>query len=86
MIPANTYKGQTSDIPTISQTHALFAHKNVPDDLVYAMTKLAFENKAALVAVHPIFSSMDPMKGSQGLPIPLHPGAERYYREIGAIK
>ncbi len=86
VIPANTYKGQTSDIPTISQTHALFAHKNVPDDLVYAMTKLAFENKAALVAVHPIFSSMDPVMGSKGLPIPLHPGAERYYREIGAIK
>jgi uncharacterized protein len=86
VIPANTYKGQTRDIPTISQTHALFAHKNVPDDLVYAMTKLAFENKSTLVAAHPIFSSMDPVKGSQGLPIPLHPGAERYYREIGAIK
>jgi len=86
VIPANTYKGQTVDIPTISQTHALFAHKDVPADLVYAMTKLAFENKATLVAAHPIFSSMDPVKGSQGLPIPLHPGAERYYREIGAIK
>ncbi|MCL4744320.1 MAG: TAXI family TRAP transporter solute-binding subunit [Burkholderiaceae bacterium] len=86
VIPANTYKGQTSDIPTISQTHALFVHKNLPDDLVYAMTKLAFENKAGLVAVHPIFSSMDAVKGSQGLPIPLHPGAVRYYREIGAIK
>lgn len=86
MIPANTYKGQTQDVPTISQTHALFTHKDVPADLVYAMTKLAFENKAALVAVHPIFSDMDPAKGSQGLPIPLHPGAERYYREAGVLK
>lgn len=86
VIPANTYRNQTADIPSISQTHMLFGHKSLPDDLVYAMTKLAFENKATLVAAHPIFSSLDPVKGAQGLPIPLHPGAEKYFREVGAIK
>jgi len=86
VIPAGSYKGQTADVPTISQTHAFFGHKDLPEDLVYAMTKLAFENKDKLVAAHPIFSSMDPKLGANGLPIPLHPGAERYYREIGAIK
>jgi uncharacterized protein len=85
-IPANTYKNQPRDIPTISQTHAFFGHKDLPDDLVYAMTKLAFENKARLVAAHPIFSSLDPKQAFEGMPIPLHPGAARYYREIGALK
>ncbi|HVL59260.1 MAG TPA: TAXI family TRAP transporter solute-binding subunit [Burkholderiaceae bacterium] len=86
VIPAGSYKGQDKDIPTITQTHAFFGHKDLPDDLVYAMTKLAFENKDRLVAAHPIFGNLDPKKGAEGLPIPLHPGAERYYREIGALK
>lgn len=86
VIPANSYKGQDKDIPTISQTHVFFGHKDLPDDLVYAMTKLAFESKDRLVASHPIFSSLDPAMGPKDLPIPLHPGAERYYREIGVIK
>jgi len=86
VIPANTYAGQTEDIPSTAQHFVFFAHKDSPDDLVYAMTKLIFTNKADLVAAHPMFENLDPVIGPKYFPMPLHPGAMRYYREIGVLE
>jgi TRAP transporter TAXI family solute receptor len=85
-IPANTYRGQTRDVASTAQSHVFFCHKDMPDDLVYNMTKLIFANKPRLVATHKLFEKLDPAMGPKDLTIPLHPGAERYYREIGAMK
>lgn len=84
-IPAGTYPGQDQDVPTTSQYSVLFAHADVPEDLIYAMTKLIFDNMEDLGIVHSSFAELDPALGPEGFPIPLHPGAERYYREIGVL-
>ena len=84
-IPAGSYEGQDEDIPSIAQHHVVFAHKDTPEELVYLMVKLMFENKERLVDAHPLFENLDVNVGPTGFPIPLHPGAEEYYREVGAL-
>lgn len=86
VIPAGTYRGQSEDIPSTAQHFAFHTSEDLPEDLVYAMTKLIFTNKEALVAAHPLFQGLDPAVGPHGMPIPLHAGAERYYREIGVLE
>ncbi|MDX5359113.1 MAG: TAXI family TRAP transporter solute-binding subunit [Rhodobacterales bacterium] len=86
VIPAGTYNGQTADVPTAAVTNILVTSDKVSEETVYQMTKLMFENIAKLKAAHSAASALDPAKAVQALPIPLHPGAEKYYREIGVLK
>jgi TRAP transporter TAXI family solute receptor len=86
VIPAHSYKGQDKDVLSTAQSHVFFCHKDVPENLVYTMTKLIFTNKQRLIGVHKLFTSLDPSVGPKDFPIPLHPGAERYYKEIGVLK
>ena len=85
-IPANSYEGQTEDVASTAQHFVFFTHKDASEDLVYAMTKLTFENKSDLVAAHAIFKALDVAMGPRNFPIPLHPGALKYYREVGVIE
>ena len=86
VIPANIYKRQTREVPSTAQSANFFCNKDMPDDLVYEMTKLIFANKPRLVATHKLFQKLNPADGPKNLTIPLHPGAARYYKEIGALK
>lgn len=86
VIPAGTYEGQDSDLPTTLQSVVFFTNADLPEETVYQMTKLLFEKKDDLVAGHASYGNLDPQAGPDGVQIPLHPGAERFYREIGAIK
>ncbi len=86
VIPAGTYKGQDSDVPTAAITNILVTSEAVSEDTVYQMTKLMFENIPRLTSAHSAAAALDPAKAVSDLPIPLHPGAERYYREIGVLK
>ncbi|MFD0859421.1 TAXI family TRAP transporter solute-binding subunit [Roseovarius aquimarinus] len=85
-IPANTYDGQTEDVPTVAVSNYLVSHAGVSDDTAYAMTKLLFENLDTLEAAHQAAAQIDMKKALDGMPIPLHPGAERYYREQGLLQ
>lgn len=85
-IPANTYKGQTTDIPTASVINFLVTHDGVSKDVVYRMTRSMFENLNDLVAAHAAAKSVKLQTATANMPIPLHPGAEKYYREMGVIK
>lgn len=85
-IPAGTYNGQTADVPTAAVTNILVTSDKVSDETVYQMTKLMFENVDKLKAAHSAAGALDPAKAIEALPIPLHPGAEKYYREIGVLK
>ncbi len=84
-IPAGTYKNQTEPIVTFSSPNILAVHEKVKDDLVYSMTKALFENKNDLVVVSARMSAMTP-EAITGAKIPLHPGAVRYYKELGILK
>ncbi|MCC8194574.1 MAG: TAXI family TRAP transporter solute-binding subunit [Deltaproteobacteria bacterium] len=83
-IPSGVYKG-LNEAKTFSSPNIIAVHEKLEDDLVYQMVKTLYEHKADLVAV---VQRMEEMKADKvnTISIPLHPGAERYYREIGAIK
>ncbi|QPC86487.1 TAXI family TRAP transporter solute-binding subunit [Mesorhizobium sp. NBSH29] len=85
-IPAGTYDGQTEDVPTAAVGNFLVSHSDVSDETAYQMTKLLFENLPQLSAAHAAAKAIDPAKALVGMPIPLHPGAERYYKEAGILK
>lgn len=81
-IPAGTYPGQTEAVPSIGVSVVLVAHKDINDDVAYQITKVLNEKSELLVPYHSIASSIRTETALNGMPIELHPGAERYYREI----
>ena len=85
-IPANTYTGQDKDVPTAAMANYLVTSSAVSDDLVYQMTKLIFENLSELVNAHASGKEIKLETAATGNPIPLHPGAVRYYKEKGLLK
>ncbi len=84
-IPAGTYEGQSEDVPTLAITNILVTHSDVSDEVAYQMTKQLFENLDDMVAAHAAAKAILLEKGPQGVPVPLHPGAERYYKEKGLM-
>lgn len=85
-IPAGTYTGQDADVPTVAVVNFLVTHKDVSDELAYQMTKQLFENLPAMVAAHKAATAIKLENAIAGMPVPLHPGAARYYKEKGLIK
>jgi TRAP transporter TAXI family solute receptor len=85
-IPANTYEGQTTAVATASVQNFLVTHQGVPNDTVYKMTKVMYENLDHLAAAHSAAKEIKRDRALIGMPLPLHPGAEKYYREVGLIK
>jgi len=86
IIPAGTYDGQTEDVPTATVGNYLITNAGVSDETAYQMTKQLFENLDRLTAAHSAAKAIDIKKALVGMPVPLHPGAERYYREVGILK
>ncbi|HEU0070847.1 MAG TPA: TAXI family TRAP transporter solute-binding subunit [Alphaproteobacteria bacterium] len=85
-IPANTYKGQTGPVETAAVVNFLVTHEGVSDDLVYQMTKTMFDNLDTMVASHAAAKDIKLADALTGMPVPLHPGAERFYKEKGLLK
>ena len=85
-IPANTYQGQPDAVPTVAVQNFLVSHSGVPATTVYAMTRAMFEQLDLLVAAQASARAIRKEAAAQGSPVPLHPGAERYYREQGLLK
>ncbi|MDW8045506.1 MAG: TAXI family TRAP transporter solute-binding subunit, partial [Nitrososphaerota archaeon] len=84
-LPGGTYKGIDKDILTFTDSVLLSANPKLPDDAAYLVTKLTVENKPRLVKAFSSFEYFEPTKAHKDLPVPLHKGAERYYREKGLI-
>lgn len=82
-IPAGTYDDVTEDVATFGLANALVVSADVSEDRVYEMTKAIFENLDTLTGVHPAFGGLSAETVLDGFASPLHPGALRYYREIG---
>ncbi|MBK9246164.1 MAG: TAXI family TRAP transporter solute-binding subunit [Burkholderiales bacterium] len=78
-IPAGTYTGQTEAVATATIKNFLVTHAGVPDDTVCAMTKATFDSLDTLVAAHSAAKGIVRSEANKGLPVPLHPGAERYF-------
>jgi len=84
-IPAGTYDGQDADVPTVAITNILVSHEGVSDDVAYQMTKLMFDNLDRLGTAHSAAKDIKLETATKNLPIPLHPGAERSYKEAGVL-
>ena len=83
-IPAGTYAGQDSDVSTFGVGATLVTSADVPDETVYIVVKAIFENFDEFKGLHPAFAALNEEEMvSQGLSAPLHPGAEKYYKERG---
>jgi TRAP transporter TAXI family solute receptor len=86
IIPANTYTGQDKDVPSAAVINYLVTSSAVSDDLAYQMTKLVFENLPELANSHAAGKEIKLETAATGSPVPLHPGAIRFYKEKGLIK
>ena len=85
VIPPNTYDGQTEAVPTATITNILVTRSGVSDELAYQMTQLMFDNLDRLVTAHAAAKAISLDKAPKNLPLPLHPGAERFYKEKGLL-
>lgn len=83
IIPANTYPGQKKPIKTIAQPNFLGIRADVDADIVYKLTKTIYENLDYLYNIHKATKYMKLESALSGLPAPLHPGALKYYKEVG---
>ena len=86
VIPAGTYEGQTADVPTAAIPNFLVTHSGVSDELAYQMTKALYDNLDTMYAAHNAAKAIKRDNAVKGMPVPLHPGAARYYREVGLVK
>ena len=89
VIPKGSYKDVVNndvDIPTIAMANTIVANAKVPADVVHDFTKVLVSNVDGVRKVHPAFKDFDPKDAPKLSSLPLHPGAERAYREAGLLK
>ena len=84
-LPANTYKGQ-APVETLAVMAIWATHDGLTDAMAYEVTKALYENTETLGLVHPKGKEISLKTALQSISIPLHPGAEKYYREKGVLK
>lgn len=86
-IPGGLYNSNPDDTQTYGVLATLVASAKVPDETVYQLVKSTFDNFDDFKALHPAFANLDPAKMiKDGLSAPLHPGAEKYYKERGWLQ
>jgi hypothetical protein len=88
-IPANTFKGQTSPVKTVKAVSNILVSADVPDAIVYTITKTIIENADKLPKIHAALGDFNPKQAA--VPAlngncPMHPGAAKYYKEAGLMK
>src|SRR6266403_2351667 len=88
VIPRGSYKdvvNNDKDIPTIAMANTIVANQKVPADVVYQFTKVLLADVNAVRKVHPAFKDFDPKDAVRLANVPLHPGAEKAYKEAGLL-
>ncbi|GHD44432.1 hypothetical protein SAMN05216429_10373 [Marinobacter persicus] len=86
VIPGGMYRGSDEDVTTFGVAATFVSSTDVPEDVVYQVVKAVFENFDDFKRLHPAFANLNKEEMvSDALSAPLHPGAEKYYREAGLI-
>jgi len=88
LLPANSFRGQTEDIPSMGLTSTLFASADLPDGIAYTIARALVENTEAMHLGHIALSRFTPESAARttGMGLPLHPGAEAFYRGAGLLE
>lgn len=84
-LKAGTYTGQDKDVVCVAIQATLVASETLSEDVVYEMLKGMFDNQEALTAGHAKFGLLNAESASAGATVTMHPGAEKYYKEIGVL-
>ena len=82
-VPGGAYKGVDSDVQTVAVVATYIVSNDLDEKIVYEMTKALFENADEIAAAHPKGAELNPEYSVSGISIPMHPGALKYYKEIG---
>jgi len=86
VIPGGMYTGTDEDVETFGVKATFVSSAQVPDEVVYEVTKAVFENFEDFKKLHPAFANLQKEDMvTQALSAPLHPGAEKYYKEAGLM-
>ncbi|AWB34522.1 TAXI family TRAP transporter solute-binding subunit [Orrella marina] len=85
IIKAGTYPGQTADVPAIGYYTHLIVACDLPEDMVYQMVKTMTENIDSMAAVNKGMASLTAKDMAADMGVKLHPGAEKFYKEVGAL-
>lgn len=83
VIPKGSYRGQDDDVQAAGLPNYLVTRADMPDELVYDITKALFDSTAELTAAHPAAAGIQLEQALGGMPVPLHPGARLFYKEKG---
>ncbi|MGA0236688.1 MAG: TAXI family TRAP transporter solute-binding subunit, partial [Alphaproteobacteria bacterium] len=87
VIPAGTYAGQDGEVVSWGTPATINASANAPEDVIYHMTKAVFDDFEAFKAQSPMYKAVQiETAATAGRTAPYHPGAERYFREVGLLK
>ena len=85
LLAGGVYKGTPEDTMICGSPQIMAARMELSEDLVYKMTKALYENTDRLTEIYSAFADLDPETGAENMPIPFHPGAERYWKEQGKL-
>lgn len=83
IIKAGTYKGTDKDADVVVIPVVMIVNKDIPEDVVYEMTKVVWAHWEEILQAAPFLKVVNPKNVLNGIPVPLHPGAYRYYKEKG---
>lgn len=86
VVPGGTYAGMPNNIQALAHATEILVSPKMPEAVAYAITKILNENKAFLVQMGASYQVFDPKTTATAVQVPLHPGAARYYKEVGTIK
>lgn len=86
VIPGGIYEGYTSDIPVVAAVGSLLTYEDMPEDVIYQITKMLHTNDKFLKERLNYFSDFNLQFALSGMSVPLHPGAQKYYIEVGLLK
>ncbi|MDR2494239.1 MAG: TAXI family TRAP transporter solute-binding subunit [Spirochaetaceae bacterium] len=85
-IPAGTYRGIGQEVKTLAVKATFIVSEKLSEDTVYRLTKTLIESREAVAQAHVKGAELSPAYAVSGISVPFHKGAERYFREIGAIR
>lgn len=89
VIPGKTYAKVDRDVLALGDSNVMIANRKMKDDVAYKVVKAIYSNvkegQYALINVHPVAAQLTPQNAVNS-PLPLHPGAAKYFREVGALK
>ena len=82
-IPPGVYKGLDSPVKTVAVMAMMVARADLEEEVVYAVVKAVYEDLEQVKKAHAKFSGIEVKKALMGMSVPLHPGAEKYFKEVG---